>query len=324
MFFHVKELQYQAAPERPDPIYAKKLQEILGGQFGEMTVMMAYLFQGWNCRGPEKYRDMLLDIGTEEIAHVEMLSVMISRLLEGAPLGLQEQAIADSPTVAAAMGGTDMRDAMAVGMNPQHAIFSGLGAVPKDSVGFPWNGNYITASGNLLADFRWNLMAESQGNLQVSRLYEMTDDRGVRDMLSFNLARDFMHQNQWAAAIEELQADGLEDFLVPGTMPLDRIHMDQAHTFWNCSAGTESGQGRWAQGPTMDGIGEFQYLAEPRPLTTDMGIAPQPNPLLHGTAKQPVPPVSSGPNPVGNGRDGHGQERHTILDTAVDRLIGNQ
>ena len=65
MFFHVKELQYQAMPERPDPIYAKKLQEILGGQFGEMTVMMAYLFQGWNCRGPEKYRDMLLDIGTD-------------------------------------------------------------------------------------------------------------------------------------------------------------------------------------------------------------------------------------------------------------------
>jgi Mn-containing catalase len=270
-----------------------------------MTVMMAYLFQGWNCRGPEKYRDMLLDIGTEEIAHVEMLSVMISRLLEGTPLKMQEEAVAGSPTVAA-------------GMNPQHAIFSGLGAVPKDSVGFPWNGNYITASGNLLADFRWNLMAESQGNLQVSRLYEMTDDRGVRDMLSFNLARDFMHQIQWAAAIEELQADGLEDFLVPGTLPLDRVRMDQAHTFWNCSAGTESGQGRWAQGPAPDGLGEFEYFADPRPLTTDMGIAPQPNPLLHGTAKQPMPPVSSGPNPLGNGQDGKG-----ILDTAVDKLTGN-
>jgi Mn-containing catalase len=319
MFFHVKELQYQAMPERPDPLYAKKLQEILGGQFGEMTVMMAYLFQGWNCRGPEKYRDMLLDIGTEEIAHVEMLSVMISRLLEGAPLAMQEEAVAGNSAVAAAMGGTDMRDAMAAGMNPQHAIFSGLGAVPKDSVGFPWNGNYITASGNLLADFRWNLMAESQGNLQVSRLYEMTDDRGVRDMLSFNLARDYMHQNQWAAAIEELQADGLEDFLVPGTFPLDRVMMEQAHVFWNCSAGTESGQGRWAQGPAPDGLGEFQYFADPRPLTPDMGLAPQPNPLLHGTDKQPAPPVSAGPNPRGNGHD-----RQSILDTAVDKLTGNR
>src|SRR5690349_2034117 len=90
MFYHVKELQYQAKPERPDPIYARRLQELLGGQFGETTVMMAYLFQGWNCRGPAKYRDMLLDIGTEEIAHVEMLSVMIARLLEGAPVPEQE------------------------------------------------------------------------------------------------------------------------------------------------------------------------------------------------------------------------------------------
>jgi Mn-containing catalase len=321
VFFHVKELQYQAMPERPDPIFAKKLQEILGGQFGEMTVMMAYLFQGWNCRGPEKYRDMLLDIGTEEIAHVEMLAVMIARLLEGAPLKSQEEAVAANPVVAGAMGGADMRDTIVASMNPQHAIVGGMGAGPKDSMGFPWNGNYIAASGNLLADFRWNLMAESQGNLQVSRLYEMTDDRGVRDMLSFNLARDYMHQNQWAAAIEQLREDGLEEFLVPGTMPLDRVMMEQAHTFWNCSKGTESGQGRWANGPTFDGQGQFQYIADPAPLTADSGTAPQPNPLLHGTLKQPVPPTSAGPNPRANGRDGQGR-KDTIVETIVEKLPG--
>src|SRR3954468_4342124 len=129
MFFHVKELQYQAKPERPDPLYARRLQEVLGGQFGEMTVMMAYLFQGWNCRGPQKYRDMLLDIGTEEIAHVEMLSNMIGWLLEGEPLSEQEAMAVNNPGVAAVLGG----------MNPQHAIVSGLGAMPNDSVGFPWN-----------------------------------------------------------------------------------------------------------------------------------------------------------------------------------------
>lgn len=305
MFYHVKELQYQAMPEKPDPIYAKKLQEILGGQMGEMTVMMAYLFQGWNCRGPEKYRDMLLDIGTEEIAHVEMLSVMIARLLEGAPVKAQEDGAAANPIVSAVMGGTDTRDAIVASMNPQHAIVTGGGAAPKDSMGFPWNGNYIAASGNLLADFRWNLMAESQGNLQVSRLYEATEDRGVRDMLSFNLARDYMHQNQWAAAIEELNADGLEEFLVPGTMPLDRVRMDQAGTFWNCSAGTESRQGRWASGPRPDGLGTFEYVTEPQPLTADVASAPQPNPLFHGTARQPTPPTSSGPNPVTEGSPSH-------------------
>jgi Mn-containing catalase len=92
MFFHVKELQYDARPERPDALYAKRLQELIGGKFGEMTVMMSYLFQGWNSRGPAKYKDMLLDIATEEIAHVEMLSVMISRLLDGAPVNEQEDA----------------------------------------------------------------------------------------------------------------------------------------------------------------------------------------------------------------------------------------
>jgi Mn-containing catalase len=61
------------------------LQEPLGGQWGEISVMMSYLFQGWSCRGPQKYRDMMLDIATEEIGHVEMLATMIARLLESSP-----------------------------------------------------------------------------------------------------------------------------------------------------------------------------------------------------------------------------------------------
>ena len=121
MFFHVKELQYDAKPERPDAIYAKRLQEILGGKFGEMTVMMSYLFQGWNSRGPEKYKDMLLDIGTEEIAHVEMLAIMISRLLDGAPVNEQLDAARD-PVVEAAMGGTSPTELIFAAMNPQQHI----------------------------------------------------------------------------------------------------------------------------------------------------------------------------------------------------------
>jgi Mn-containing catalase len=85
MFFRTNQFQYNAKPEGPDPVYAKKLQEVLGGQWGEISVMMTYLFQGWNCRAPQKYRDMILDIGTKEIAHVEMLATMIARLLETSP-----------------------------------------------------------------------------------------------------------------------------------------------------------------------------------------------------------------------------------------------
>lgn len=151
MFMHSKELQYHAKPDRPDPIMARRLQEILGGQWGEMSVMNMYLFQGWNARGNEKYKDLLLDTATEEIGHVEMIATMISQLLEGAPLEAQEKAVDSDPALAAVMGG----------MNPQHAIVSGLGAAPRDSNGNPWTSNYIVSSGNILADMRMNVTAES-------------------------------------------------------------------------------------------------------------------------------------------------------------------
>ncbi|PZD96487.1 manganese catalase family protein [Paenibacillus sambharensis] len=250
MFTHVKKLQYTAKPDRPDPVFAKRLQEIVGGQFGEMTVAFQYLFQGWNCRADQKYRDMLLDIGTEEIGHVEILATMIAQLLDDAPVTAQEEAAKD-PIIAAAMGG----------MNPQHAIVAGLGAAPTNSVGVPWNAGYMVASGNLLADFRHNLAAESMGRLQVARLYEMTDDRGVRDMLSFLLARDTMHQNQWAAAAAELEER--EGFVVPATFDPSQEAREYSHKFINFSEGEESREGSWAQGPTPDKRGTFEYMAAP-------------------------------------------------------------
>lgn len=272
MFLHDKHLQFKAKPDRPDPLFAKKLQEVIGGQWGEMSVMMQYLFQGWNCRGPQKYRDMLLDIGTEEMGHVEMLCTMVAYLLEGAPLSMQEVAASSNPMMAAIFGG----------QNPQHAIVSGLGAVPRDSVGVPWSGAYITASGNLMADFRLNLTAESQGRLQVARLYNMTDDNGVRELLSFLLARDTMHQNQWIAAIAELEADGLETTPVPSSFPQEMEYRPVSYQFWNNSLGTDSAEGRWAQGPTPDGKGQFEYVANPTPLGPK-GVAVSSHPWLYAT-----------------------------------------
>ena len=143
MFYHDKRLQYYTPPERTDPIYAKKIQELIGGTFGEMTVMMQYLFQGWNCRGPAKYRDMLLDIGTEEIGHVEMLATMIAHLLDGAPLKAQEDGAKDS-VVGAVMGGTKPRDVitdiMASSMNPQHRSCQVWGRLHLIASAFPGTG----------------------------------------------------------------------------------------------------------------------------------------------------------------------------------------
>lgn len=104
MFYHVKELQFEARPEKPDPLYAKQLQELIGGQYGEMSVALQYLFQGWAVRGNEKYKDLLLDIGTEEIGHIEMLATMVARLLDGTSIENQQEAAKD-PVIGAIMGG---------------------------------------------------------------------------------------------------------------------------------------------------------------------------------------------------------------------------
>ena len=271
MFAHSKRLQFDAKPEKPDALFAMKLQEVVGGQFGEMTVMMQYLWQGWTCRMPGKYKDMLMDIATEEIGHVEMLVTMMARLLEGAPSEVTAKATTANPALAAVVGG----------MNPQHAIVAGGGPMPTNSQGVPWNGGYIVASGNLLADFRHNAAAEGQSRLQTSRIYNMTDDPGVKAMLQFNLARDTMHQNQWLAAIEELQADGLANLVEDSNSDVeDPVHN---HTFWNFSEGEESAQGRWASGPTPDGRARFEYLATPAPLGDDVQSAPPPDPKLFAT-----------------------------------------
>ena len=276
MFLHRQTLQHQAKPDHPDAVYARKLQEVLGGQYGEITVAMQYAFQSWNTHVPGKYRDLLFGIGSEEFGHVEILATMIAQLLEKAPVGVTEGAMQDDPTVAAVIGGTDL----------QHAIVAGAGARPVDSMGNPWSGSYITASGNLLADFQANANAEMQGRVQVARLYHMTDDTGVRDLLGFLLARDTMHQNQWLAAAAELRAEGAEELPVPSNFPIDREDREVAYQYINFSDGEKASEGSWASGPTPDGKGQFTYVAEP-PVGVPMPSPTRPDSRLYGTTDLP-------------------------------------
>ncbi|WBB51012.1 manganese catalase family protein [Verrucosispora sp. WMMA2044] len=272
MFTHIKDLQFEAKPDGPDAAFARRLQEILGGKWGEMTVANQYLYQGWNCRLPGKYKDLLLDVGTEEMGHVEMIATMITRLLDNAPLSLQEAA-EDNPMVGAIYGGS----------NPAHFIHGGGGAMPVDSVGVPWSGSFVTASGNLMADFQLNVTAEAQGRLQVSRLFNMTDDPGVKQMLRFLLARDTMHQNMWMAAIEQLREDGLEEMPVPDAFPDSPDFTEQfSYTYLDFSPGQDAAQGRWASGPTPDGKGEFRYDHSPRAHAPEP-VLPPGDPRLYGT-----------------------------------------
>jgi Mn-containing catalase len=269
LFTHTKALQYEAKPDGPDPDFARKMQEILGGQWGEMTVATQYLLQGWNCRLPGKYKDMLLSIGTEELAHVEMIVTMIDRLLDHVPLKPDS---ADRSKEAAAGYGQH---------NPQHLIQNGQAASYMDSMGNPWSGAYVTASGNLMADFHYNATAEMQGRLQVARIYNMTDDPGVKDMLRFLLARDHMHQNQWLAAVQELKDDGLEGLPVPEAFPYDEQPDDYFRTFVVASDGEQAIEGRWASGPMPDGKGEFTSAAIE--ATADAPTLPPGDPRLWST-----------------------------------------
>ena len=226
MFSHTRQLQFEARPDGPDAAFAGRLQEMLGGKWGALTVAHQYLFQGWTCRLPGKYQDLLLDMGTEEMAHVEMICTMIARLLQDAPM---------SP-----------REAVPDGLNPAHLIGAGAGPLPMDCNGVPWSGSYVTASGNLLADFHANVTAEAQGRLQTARLFQMTDDPGVKQMLRYLLARNTNHQLTWLAAIEELKHEGLEDMPVPDAFPDDAREREAGTAYLSFSAGSAAIHGAWA------------------------------------------------------------------------------
>ena len=276
MFFHKQELQFNATPAKPDAILARRMQELLGGQYGEITIAMQYGFQAWNTHLPGKYRDLLFGIGSEEFGHVEMLAIMIAQLLEKAPVEQSEEAAASDPVLGAIIGGMDV----------QHAIVAGAGARPVDSNGNPWQGSYITASGNLLADFTANANGEMQGRLQAARIYNMTDDKGVRELLSFLIARDTMHQNQWIRAAAELREEGVEDLPVPSNFPLGQEQREFSYQYLNFSDGQTAKDGAWASGPTPDGKGEFTYHDGP---TSSVPMPPptQPDPRFFGTDPKP-------------------------------------
>jgi Mn-containing catalase len=113
-------------------------------------------------------------------------------------------------------------------------------------------------------------------------------------MLSFLLARDHMHRNQWLAAIEELKADGLEETPVPSNFPQERELSEVAYRFMNFSEGEESREGRWASGPSKDGKGEFEYVSDPATMGPHMDeLDPPVEPRLYSTPKQPMLPSSS-------------------------------
>jgi Mn-containing catalase len=246
MFYHDGKLQFPVRVNKPNPQFAKALQQAIGGVEGEIRVCLQYLFQAWNSRGPKKYRDMLLETGTEEIAHIEMLATAVALNLEGASTALKDEMAAANPLVEAVMGGKD----------PRHILSSGLGAMASDANGVPFSGSWVIGTGNIASDMYANVHAEASGRVLATRLYELTDDRGMKDMLAFLIARDTMHQNQWLAG-------PAVNLPVPNSFPAEQQLQEFAYTFVTTGVaknGSQSTDGRWATGTSIDGKGEFKVV----------------------------------------------------------------
>jgi Mn-containing catalase len=273
MFRHTKQLAYKVRVDKPNPIFAKALQQAIGGVEGEIRVCLQYLFQGWGNRGPDRYKDMLLNTGTEEIGHIEMLATAVALNLENAPSRIQEEVADGDGVVTAILGGED----------PRHVLSAGLAAMPADANGNPFNGSWVVATGNLGADMLANVHAEASGRLLATRLWEMTDDPGMKDMLSFLIARDTMHQNQWMAVLEEQKDMGLP---VPPDFPPSQEKEEFAYEFFVHSDGEVPDDARWTSGSSVDSKGKFG-VRQAEPMGEVPVLAPaEERPELHST---PIP-----------------------------------
>ena len=272
MFYHDRELQYKVRVDKPNPAFARMLQQAIGGIEGEIRVCLQYMFQAWGQRGPAKYRNMLLETGTEEMAHIEMLATAVALNLEGAPMSMQDE-FAKDKMVGAILGG----------MDPRHVLSAGQAALATDANGVPFNGSWIVGSGNLVADMYANVAAESTGRVLATRLWEMTDDPGMKDFLSFLIARDTMHQNQWMAVIEE--NGGLNAMPVPNSFPQSEEVQGFNYAFVSTFLGQDgTPAGRWTSGPSIDGKGEF-HVEKAMPLGGIPTLA-TPDPRGHAQTEQ--------------------------------------
>ena len=194
MIVRVDRLQIELEmPEQPDPAAAAIVQELLGGRFGEMSTWMNYTFQSFNFRGRDKIKpfyELIANIGTEEFGHVELVSSTINGMLTGSSSG-------GSPT------DTPFKGVMPA-PNPHHFIVQGQTAAVANSLGQPWQGDYVFNSGDLVLDLLHNFFLEVGARTHKIRVYEMTDHPIARQMLGYLLVRGGVHALAYAKALEEL------------------------------------------------------------------------------------------------------------------------
>jgi Mn-containing catalase len=236
MYHHVKKLMYTVRVDTPDPAFGNMLLEQFGGANGELAAAMQYSIQGLNCEDPER-KDLLMDIGTEELSHLEVVGSLARLHLK--PMKFDRDAAEQDPLIAIAGGG---------GIN----LFN--------SQGNPWTADYLKITGELDVDLRSNIAAEARAKIVYERLINFTDDAGTKDALQFLMTREITHMKAFAAALDSM---GKPRFMI-GRIPPTPGLVDQ---FFNDSTGAgEDGEidatGPWNEGADWQRVEApaFQHL----------------------------------------------------------------
>lgn len=194
MYLRIDRLQIELPqPKEPDPNAAAAVQELLGGRFGEMSTLMNYTYQSFNFRGRDKlrpYYDLIANIATEELGHIELVAATVNLMLTGTTKP-------GAPETAPLAPGVNLR-------NTHHFIVTAQTAFVGNSMGAFWHGDYVFSSGNLILDLLHNFFLECGARLHKIRVYEMTTNPVAREMIGYLLVRGGVHATAYAKALETL------------------------------------------------------------------------------------------------------------------------
>ena len=241
MFRHVKQLQYTVRVAEPNPGLANLLLEQFGGPQGELAAACRYFTQGLGDDDPGR-KDMLMDIATEELSHLEIIGSLVGMLNKGAKGDLAEGTDQEAELYRKITGNG----------NDSHltALLYGGGPSLTNSAGFPWTAAYIDTIGEVTADLRSNIAAEARAKIIYERLINMTDDPGVKDALGFLMTREVAHQISFEKALYSIRNN-----FPPGKLPPIEKY---ANTYFNMSEGGEV-RGSWNSDEN------FEYISNPPP-----------------------------------------------------------
>ncbi len=205
-------------PSDPDPNGASLVQELLGGKFGEMSTFMNYTYQSFNFRnrqGARPFYDLVASIAAEEFGHIELVSTAINTMLTGAAKG-------KAGKKGALKGVKEAR-------NSQQFLAGGAAAMVQDSMGKPWNGDYVNASGDLIGDLTHNFFLETGARAAKLKVYEAVEHPAARALTGYLLVRGGVHQVAYARALENLTGAKMENLFPTPRVPTDKIPECKPH-----------------------------------------------------------------------------------------------